>query len=785
MKTLIDSLNEQQRQAVLSTQGPLLVLAGAGSGKTRVLTAKIAHLIEQGVGPQEILAVTFTNKAAKEMKRRITDIVGEVAAQPLWIGTFHSVCGRLLRNEIGHYVTPGGRTWRRNFVIYDESDSMAALKSVIKGLNLDEKLYNPKTIRHLISNLKNDLIDAHQYATTANDFRTEKLGLIYDGYEAALSLNNAIDFDDMLLMTAKLMEKDPEVCARYHQHFRYVLVDEFQDTNNAQYQMIRRLVLGPEETHDWNGRGLTVVGDVDQSIYSWRGANFRLILNFQSDFSEAQTIKLEHNYRSTAVILKVANTIIENNAERLPKSLIPVRGEGEKIVCYEAKDDRDEALFVIETLQRLAAEKNRPMGDCCILYRTNVQSRTLEDVLISRGIAYQMIGGIKFYERREIKDVLAYLTVIFNPQDGYSLKRILNVPKRSIGKTSLDRLEAFANSQGLPLYDALARVTEIPDITPKAQKAVTGFIHVLERLRALSLPVDELMVQIIELTGYLEELKSEDPTDSEGRLANLEEFVSVARQFRLENPTSELAEFLTQMSLLSDIDSAEPAENKLVLMTLHAAKGLEFPIVAIAGMEEGILPHFRALSDADQMEEERRLMYVGVTRAEETLLLTYARRRMIFGEIQYQRPSRFLKEAPAQCLIGDYSLDHEPSRHDEGRSRFDSGRMSSSRGGVGDYAPAARPSARPRPEPTTTRRAPERPTPAIYQGKAAGDKPAAAPKAPVPVFAKGERVAHAKFGEGTVTQVIGEGDKAVYNVKFDGIEQQKLLDPKFARLEKL
>ena len=844
MNGLLQNLNPEQLEAVTHQVGPVLVLAGAGSGKTRVLTHQIAHRIETGTHPAEVLAVTFTNKAAKEMRERLNSLLGESLGKSLWIGTFHSICGRILRRDIGNYTSAAGRTWNNNFVIYDETESMAAVKAVIQALDLDDKLYAPKTIRYTISGFKNSMLDAHSFASTAKDFRAEKLAQIFDGYEAELSRNNAMDFDDMLLITMKMLQQNPHVLQRYHQQFKHILVDEFQDTNDAQYELVRLLAEGclkedrtPEMQQQlWLSRSLTVVGDVDQSIYSWRGANFRIILNFQSDFLGAKIIKLLQNYRSTANILEVANAIIEQNKERLPKELLSVRGPGEKINCFEAKDDREEAFYILDRFQQMAGPgTNYKPGDCCILYRTNVQSRVLEDVLISRGIPYTMVGGLKFYERKEIKDIMAYLTVIFNDADSYSLKRILNVPKRGIGKTSIEHLEATASLHQTTMYNVLKQVDQIEAIKPKAAKAIGAFMQVMERLKRLATEValDDLVTQILDLTGYFDELKLEDPTDSEGRQANAQEFIGVARQFLQENPATEegqpgLADFLTQMSLLSDIDTNEPVENKFVLMTLHACKGLEYPVVAICGLEEGLFPHFRSLNDNTQMEEERRLMYVGVTRAMERLFLTYARRRLIMGELRYAQPSRFLKEIPPEHLSGFYSLDRESgNRYSDGavddmrqsggvstsgysserftddyssESRFGNKKPASSSSGskpsggygrssggysgsssgptnVSDYLKNRKPPA------SSSSRSSMGSSNAGSLPVVGSSRPQAAPEGAA--FKVGDRVAHAKFGEGTVSQVLGDGEKAIYSIQFDNIAGKKLLDPKFAKLEKV
>ncbi len=778
---LLEGMNSEQQQAVSHPNGPLLVLAGAGSGKTRVLTRKIAYKLAQGVEPGRILSVTFTNKAAKEMKARIQQLVGETLTKDLWMGTFHSICGRILRRDIQHYETNSGRRWSQNFVIYDESDSVAAVKSAIKELDFDPKLYVPKTIRYMISDIKGRLKDAYEYASSAKDFRTERIAQIYDAYEAILSRNNALDFDDLMVLAVKLLQQKPEVLDKYHGLFHHILVDEFQDTNEAQYELIRLLTEGlpvsqrAVDSHPelFENRSLTVVGDVDQSIYSWRGANFRICLNFQKQFPTTTLVKLQKNYRSTRNILEVANKIIELNQDRLPKELHAVQGEGDPIFVYEAKDEVDEAYFVINQIKKLTDENpDIKPGDCALLYRTNVQSRALEDVLISKGIPYMMIGGLKFYERREIKDVLAYMTVLFNDADGYSLKRILNVPKRGLGKTTIERLEQFAGENNWTLYTAVQHADMVPELKPRAIKTLQQFAALIELLKAQSqtLALDELLLAILEQSGYYEFLKQEDPDDSDGRVANVEELVNVIREYMAANPEEEgLAGFLTQMALLSDIDTAEPVENKVVLMTLHAAKGLEYPAVFLVGMEEGLFPHSRSLNDKDGMEEERRLMYVGVTRAEKRLFMSFARRRMVFGETRYNTPSRFLKEAPANLLTGFYSLDAEPADDDGGKLDM-------------------------RGFPLRDKQQRQQYQGKEYQRNTHTDStevnrlrtPAASkkPKAKTTLeFNENDRVKHDRFGNGTVEQVIASGNKRLYNIQFDTINGKKLLDPRYVLLQ--
>lgn len=777
--TQTTNLNPAQQRAVEQITGPALVLAGAGSGKTRVLTHKICHLIESGAHPAEILSVTFTNKAAKEMQNRVNNKLGQDLARGMWLGTFHSIAGRILRRDIQQYQAEAGRTWTNQFVIYDESDTVAVVKEALKLCNLDEKLYNPKATRYQISNFKNQLLTPQQYASQGQGYRHEKLAMIYDTYEQLLCRNNALDFDDLLLKVVRLLQTSPELLQRYHRHFQHILVDEFQDTNDSQYEMIRLFSEGcliqDRDTLDrkvlWNNRSLTVVGDVDQSIYSWRGANFKIILNFQRDFPESELIKLEENYRSTGNILELANAVIENNSERLDKTLIAVRGQGSQIDCYEASDDRDEAYTVVRQFQKLIAEKGLKPGECCVLYRTNAQSRSIEDVLMSLGLPYTVVGGTKFYERREIKDVMAYLTLIFNAQDGYSVKRVINVPKRGIGSTSLQRLEAIGHAEEVSLFEVLQRVEQYPEIPKKAQNAIRQFVTLIQQFQQqleAGATLDELVVSILEQTGYVDELRKDDPVDDEGRIQNLEEFVNVTKQYLIDNTDGDLAGFLTQMALLSDLDTADARENMFVLMTLHAAKGLEYKAVALVGMEEGLFPHSRSNADNAQLEEERRLLYVGITRAEEYLQITYARKRMVFGDIRYSSPSRFLKEMPGHLLNGMYTLDREPRYEDRNNDGVDDWQRPAYRGNMPGRA---------------------------NERSAAGDsyKPISAsellkspkPAAPVNLLEKGTRVSHPKFGEGTVEQLLGEGQKAIYSIQFDRIAGKKLLDPRFANLEVL
>lgn len=806
LSPLLVGMNPAQAQAVAHGAGPLLVLAGAGSGKTKVLTHRIAHLLQgQGEGLEpvwasQVLSVTFTNKAAKEMKARLATLIDPSVVNDIWMGTFHSVCVRLLRRDIVHYTSPSGAKWKQNFVIYDEAETLAVIKDILKSKNLDEKLYPARGIKYQISAVKNQGLDAFDHATNAKDYKAERLSELFTLYEQQMAENNALDFDDLLLMTVKLLRQHPALLANYNQHFRHILVDEFQDTNEVQYDLIRMLATGQtsrsHEAVHWHNRSLTVVGDVDQSIYSWRGANFRICLGFQKDFKEAQLITLQDNYRSTAKILQAANAVIERNSERLPKELRAVKGDGEKIYCYEATDDRDEAHFVLEKLQDYAKRSNQTLNECAVLYRTNVQSRVIEDLLISRGIPYTMVGGIKFYERREVKDVLAYLTVLFNPDDSYSVKRVLNVPRRGIGAKTIEHIENYGRAKGISFYQALFEVDQIAEVKGKARQGIADFVTVMQRVteqQGQGVYIDEVMLTIRQLSGYDKALEAEDPKDEEGRLANLDELMSVARQFHADNSEGEtqdkLGEFLAQLALMSDLDTAEAGtatQARLTLMTMHAAKGLEFPIVAIVGMEEGLFPHNRALNSADEMEEERRLMYVGVTRAEMFLMLTYARRRMIFGELKYSVPSRFLSEVPRELMTGSFSLDAEASPYSSyeerryGSSRVDgAGRGGDAKGEKrGDASRTSSPSAN-----SYARRDDGRLMPPSLPSMPRTEKPSTVDTSNLPVYKVGDRVAHAKFGEGKIAQVLGSGNKVLYNVEFERLSGKKLLDPRYAKLE--
>lgn len=647
MENLLENLNERQVEAVKTTQGPLLVLAGAGSGKTKVLTSRIAYLVKNGVKPREILAVTFTNKAAKEMRERLSNILGEDTVKYMWVGTFHSICGRILRQDIENYNFPSGKTLDHNFTIYDDSDCMTVVKNAIKKLNLDDKVYQPKYVRAVISNAKNKMEDAHRFSTFARDFKAQKIASIFEEYEKTLNTNNAIDFDDMLMLTVKLFEQNSAVREKYYSRFQHILVDEFQDTNIAQYKLVNMLYTNLQEEIPQT-RSLCVVGDVDQSIYSWRGADYKIILGFQKDFLNTKIIKLEQNYRSTENILKAANAIIENNEERVDKVLFSEKGDGEKIHYYEAQDDSDEASYIAQTIK---SEADDDYNKYAILYRTNAQSRAIEEACMANGIPYRVYGGMKFYDRQEIKDAIAYLKLIYNPNDSQSFKRIVNVPKRAIGETSIANLQKFADAHDMSMMEAIDIIDE-SELNSKTQTKFKEFKGLIEKFQQAysNYNIADFLGLVLEKTGYIRMLQTEGTPEDEARIENLQELINVATEFEPEDLNNVLGEFLSQVALVSDIDGMDEIANNVTLMTLHSAKGLEFPIVFLAGLEEGTFPHQRTFNSASELEEERRLMYVGVTRAEQKLYLSSAKRRQTWGEYKYYNPSRFLEEIPANLL---------------------------------------------------------------------------------------------------------------------------------------
>lgn len=638
MSDTLQGLNKEQALAVQTTDGPMLILAGAGSGKTKVLTCRIAHLLQQGVAPYRILAITFTNKAAAEMRERVDRMAGE-AAKDVWLFTFHAFCARLLRRDIDKLEGYGN-----NFAIYDTSDAQNVVKQVLKEMNLDEKRFQPAGICARISSAKNQLLSPIDYAKAANDFYEEKAAQIYASYQEKLRQNNALDFDDLLLLTVQLLQENAEVREKYQDKFQYIMVDEYQDTNHVQY-LLTKLLAGKH-------RNICVVGDADQSIYGWRGADIQNILDFEKDYPDAKLIKLEQNYRSTQVILDAANAVIENNTGRKPKNLWTDNGTGREITYFQAMDERDEARFVIEQLQRLQQEENMRLGDMAVLYRTNTQSRVFEEMLIKSGISYNMVGGTKFYERKEIKDIMAYLRVIFNPNDSLSLLRIINVPRRGIGDATLGRLQAYAAENGLHLFEVLSNAAAVPGLNSRFVGKLDELSGIIFELmsEAEEVPVKQLIEDVMQRTGYLEDLQLSKNVQDQSRVDNLMELLSVAEDFAKGGEENTLENFLANVALVSDIDDAELGEDAVTLMTLHSAKGLEFPVVFLAGMEEGIFPHARTLMDEEEIEEERRLCYVGITRAEKYLFMSNARIRTIHGYTKPSLPSRFLQEVPRGLL---------------------------------------------------------------------------------------------------------------------------------------
>ena len=640
MNSLLTGLNKEQQQAVQHTEGPLLILAGAGSGKTKVLTVRIAHLLAQGVNPYEILAITFTNKAAKEMKSRVEGLVGDVANR-IWLSTFHSFCAKFLRFELDNFLG-----YNSNFTIYDTSDSQAVIKAALKALNLDDKYYPVGAMLAAISDAKNKLLFASDFRKQAKDFYQQKVADVYEYYERELRKNNALDFDDLLLVAVKLLQSNEAVLDKYSKRFRYVMIDEYQDTNHAQYLLAKLLA-----SH-W--KNIAVVGDADQSIYAWRGADIQNILDFEKDYPNCTSIKLEQNYRSTKIILDAANAVIENNEGRPKKNLWTDKTEGAKIQHFTAQSEHEEAAFIGDTIAKKHDIHGIPYGDMAILYRTNAQSRVLEEALIKRALPYTMVGGTKFYDRKEIKDVLAYLRVLYNPFDDLSLLRIINVPKRSIGVTTVAKLQDYARANGTSLFMTLTQLHLVDSIKGKTKEKLEEFGILIFTLVAEmeDRTVLDILESILDRTGYLAQLEeSTDPQD-QARAENIGELLSVAKDFQDTNPSGTVEDFLEQVALVNDVDSFEQEESKVTLMTLHAAKGLEFPIVFLGGLEEGLFPHSRTLMNPEEIEEERRLAYVGITRAEKELYISNATTRTVFGRTSSYLPSRFIDEIPEELVDG-------------------------------------------------------------------------------------------------------------------------------------
>ena len=733
MNPIFDTLNDRQCEAVKYTEGPLLITAGAGSGKTKVLTCRIAHLLELGVAPYRILAITFTNKAAKEMKERVTNLVG-AQADSIWLSTFHSFCAKLLRFEVD-----GFHGYTRNFTIYDSSDQLVLVKDCLKRLNLDDKQFTPRSVLGTISSAKNVLMDAKAFAAKASDFYEQKVADVYAMYQEKLRENNAVDFDDLLFLAVRLLQENEEVREKYQSRFQYILVDEYQDTNHAQYALTKILAAR------W--RNICVVGDADQSIYAWRGADIRNIIDFTRDYPDAASIKLEQNYRSTKTILHAANAVIDNNESRPKKTLWTENPTGNKIIHYQAQTEHDEADYIAGVIYNRHEISHEPYGDMAILFRTNAQSRVLEEKLMRYAIPYTMVGGTKFYDRKEIKDVLAYLRLLYNPEDSLSLMRIINVPKRNIGATTMEHVAAYAEAQGISLFEALSSTDEIP-VTKRAKASLENFAAMIfDLLNDIEdKDVLSLIETVIKQTGYGDMLDKEAEHDPQGesRKENVGEFLSVAKDYMDSNPEGNLQDFLENVALVSDVDDFESSDSKVTLMTLHAAKGLEFPVVFLTGLDEGLFPHSRTLMDPAQVEEERRLAYVGITRAERQLYVTNAVTRTMYGRISAYMPSRFLAEIPPQ-FMEDY---HRKSAMPQSRTTAVPGKQRVS----------------------------------ILTKPVASSLPKK--HAVTDTFAKGDKVRHKIWGIGTVLDVIGEGPNMQMKIQFPtkGVRQVVV---KYAPLEKV
>jgi DNA helicase-2/ATP-dependent DNA helicase PcrA len=732
---LLSGLNPEQQAAVKQTDGPLLIMAGAGSGKTRVLTHRIAYLMaEKEVAPWNILAITFTNKAAREMKDRVSKIVGG-AAEEIWISTFHSMCVRILRRDIDRLG------YSRNFTILDTTDQLSVIKNVLKDRNLDSKKFEPRSLLGSISSAKNELVTPDEYSKSATGPYESVVSSVYEDYQKRLRKNQALDFDDLIMTTINLFMRVPEVLEYYQRKFQYIHVDEYQDTNRAQYMLVKQLAS--------RFQNLCVVGDSDQSIYRWRGADISNILSFEKDYPRAKVILLEQNYRSSKRILQAANEVIEKNSNRKPKKLWTENQDGSKIVYYRGSTEQDECYFVAGIIKQLIDMNKRTAADFAILYRTNAQSRVMEEVLLKSNISYNIVGGTKFYDRKEIKDILAYLRLIANPNDDISLERIINVPKRGIGATTLDKIANYAALHDMSIYEALQMI-ELVGLSGKITNALVDFRDQLKNWVQMQefLSVTELVEEVLEKTGYRDMLKNEKTIEAQSRLENIDEFLSVTKNFEENHEDKSLISFLTDLALVSDIDKLDEDEDKdqgnVVLMTLHAAKGLEFPVVFLMGMEEGVFPHSRSLFDDEEMEEERRLAYVGITRAEQDLYITNAQMRTLFGRTNINPVSRFISEIPQDLL----EVAHEEV---EKKSPFSSSGQSA--------------------RPTERRQPVMRPVAGATGGESIGWK-------------VGDKAQHKKWGVGTVVSVKGEGESKELDIAFPSPIGIKRLLAKFAPIEK-
>ena len=764
MQEILKQLNDKQYEAVVNTEGPCLVIAGAGSGKTKVLTHKIAYLIdEKGVLPWNILAITFTNKAANEMKERIEGLVGDVA-KDIWMGTFHSVCVRILRRFIDRIG------FDSSFIIFDTSDQRTLIKACIKNIGLDDKMFTDRSVQSEISNAKNEMLEPDQYTLRANgDFRKEKIALVYEMYQKRLKENNAIDFDDIINYTIKILMDNPDVLEYYSDKFKYVLVDEYQDTNKSQFTLVTLLA-------SKNGN-ITVVGDNDQGIYSFRGADISNILNFERDFPGTKIIKLEQNYRCTGNILKAANSVIKNNEVKYKKQLWTENDVGNLPKVYSAKNEYDEGTYIATQIEHLRREEKYNYSDFAILYRMNTQSRAIEEILRREGIPYKIIGGLKFYERKESKDVISYLRLIQNPSDNISLKRVINEPKRGIGKTSLDNIEKLAEDTGISMYEIIKNADQYG--LNRVFLNSREFVNVIEELRNKKddIKISELIKETLNKSGYTKALEEENTIEAENRIENLDEFLTVAIEFEDESAENKLSDFLEGITLSSDIDNMEETDDSVTLMTLHSAKGLEFPVVFLVGMEEGIFPGYKSISEPKELEEERRLCYVGITRAKKNLFLTCSKQRTIFGSTSCNPISRFLKEIPEELLDGydeAFGENQENNRFEDSKYSWTYG--SKDNGNIKTYKIDKK-------EPVS---AASNVTGFAFRtaesflnsiGKKASNS-----NVDLSQYKAGVRIFHKKFGEGTISTVEPEGEDLKVDINFDKVGHKRLM-AKYANLE--
>lgn len=738
MNNMLDKLNERQKEAVLATEGPVLVLAGAGSGKTTVLVNRIAYMIsEKHIRPWNILAITFTNKAAREMKDRIERLLGDTA-KDMWIGTFHSVCVRILRSCIDLLG------YSRDFVIYDTADTKTVMKECLRELDIDEKSFPVRNVLSIISNAKNDLMDAATFENVyKSDYRMSIIAKIYYRYQTKLRKNNAVDFDDIILNTVKILSENPDVLSKYQDKFQYILVDEYQDTNNSQYLLINLLAQA--------NRNLCVVGDDDQSIYKFRGANIGNILNFEDDYSDVQKITLDQNYRSTQNILDAANSVISNNKGRMGKSLWTSNGDGNKVFVYTGTNEYDEARYIARQIKKHFDEQGS-FSDCAILYRTNAQSRVLEEMLMRESVPYKVLSGLRFYDRKEIKDIIAYLRVVYNPNDDVSLARIINEPKRKIGNATLEKARNIAREKETSLYDVISHADDYPEFKT-AIKKLLGFSEIIQSLIKLkdTVTIEDLTGRILNDTGYMPALIMEDTTESKTRIENLGEFISVITEFEKNEETGNtLGEFLENISLVSDIDGYDENEDSAVLMTIHSAKGLEFPIVFLSGLEEGLFPGMRSMESDDDIEEERRLCYVAITRAKEQLYITKTISRTIHGKTMPTTASRFFKEIPVEYLEDKTTLQPKVAKvmQDLG----------------------VRNAAAPKKE--------------VYMTKGFGSSVKSSGSTDYSKFKAGDAVEHRTFGRGEILKATPCGNDCILEIQFESIGFKRLMAA-FAKVKKI